>query len=262
VPHKDRAYFRREGESFTGNDAARGPWSADACHAGPVTGLLARALEKLVTDKQLVRMSLGFDRPIPLGGFAIDAAIEKEGRAATTATATLRDPTGRVCASVTSLHLAVNSFAKFPTVTVPNPNFADATTGMFPVQKALHGLPFFGNSIEVAYPPGESGAPGPTTIWMRTLPIVEGEVPSPFQRLCPIADCGNAIGRNAEFSQASFINADLTINVYRLPESEWLASQVMSFWEPTGIGMSHATLFDTEGAIGVALQTLIVRPPA
>jgi len=28
-----------DGEWFTGNDAARGPWSADACHAGPVTGL-------------------------------------------------------------------------------------------------------------------------------------------------------------------------------------------------------------------------------
>jgi hypothetical protein len=99
-------------------------------------------------------------------------------------------------------------------------------------------------------------------MWMKTLPIVEGEIASPFQRLCTIADCGNGISRNAEFTDASFINADLTINVFRLPESEWLASQAKSFWESTGIGMSHATLFDTRGAIGVALQTLIVKPSA
>jgi hypothetical protein len=34
----------------------------------------------------------------------------------------------------------------------------------------------------------------------------------------------------------------------------------VSFWEPNGIGMSQATLFDTRGPVGAALQTLIVRP--
>jgi hypothetical protein len=95
---------------------------------------------------------------------------------------------------------------------------------------------------------------------MRTLPLLEGEEPSPFQTLCPIADCGNGIGRNAEFGIASFVNADLTVFSCRLPESKWLATSAISLWEPNGIGMSQATLFDTRGVLGVALQTLIVRP--
>jgi hypothetical protein len=256
----DKAFFRADGEWIIGNGAARGPWSADACHAGPVTGAIARALETAVTDKQLVRLTLGFERPIPMAGFRIEANVERSGRGTTAARAVLRDRDGRTCVSVSGLFLAVHAFAELPTATVPQPDFDEAVDGAFPVERALHDLPFFGSGIEVKYPPGATRKPGPTTVWMRTLPIVQGEKPSPFQSLCPIADCGNGIARNAEFSEASFVNADLTVTAYRLPESDWLASQAVCFWEPTGIGMSQATLFDTRGALGVALQTLIVRP--
>ena len=34
----------------------------------------------------------------------------------------------------------------------------------------------------------------------------------------------------------------------------------ISHWQPNGVGLSHATLFDEDGPIGNALQTLIVRP--
>ncbi len=259
---KDQAFFHDADDWIVGNDACRGPWSADACHAGPVTGTIARAVEAAVPAKQLVRLTISFQRPIPMAGFSIAAKLERDGRAATTASADLRDRSGRICAVASSLHLATNSFAPFPTPTVPHPVFEDARKGGFPVQRPLHDLPFFGAGIEAAYPPGETSDPGTTTVWMRTLPLFGDEEPSPFQTLCPIADCGNGISRNAEFSVASFVNADLTVLAYRLPESKWLASSAISFWEPTGIGMSQATLFDKRGALGVALQTLIVRPTA
>ena len=92
-----QAFFRiRDGEWFVGNDGARGPWSADACHAGPVTGLIARALEGTVTDKQLVRITTDYARPIPLSGFRIDTEITRNGRAAATAAATLIDVDGNL----------------------------------------------------------------------------------------------------------------------------------------------------------------------
>ena len=76
-------------EWFTGNDAARGPWSADACHAGPVTGLLARAFERAIDDKQLARITADYIRPVPMAGFRIDTEIVRSGRAATNCRATL-----------------------------------------------------------------------------------------------------------------------------------------------------------------------------
>ncbi len=254
------AFFHLEGDWFVGNDPARGPWHVGACHAGPVTGVIARALEDAVPDKQLTRLTVTFRRPVPMAGFRITADIERDGRNATSASATLLDREGKVCAAADSLHLVSNDFGPLPTASVPHPDFDAAEIGEFPVERAAHGEPFFFHGIEVAYPLGETGGLGPTMLWMRTLPLIDGEAPSPFQLLCPLADCGNGISRNADVPDATFVNPDLTVVVYRLPESEWLAADAMSFWEPTGIGMSQSTLYDTKGAIGVAIQTLLVKP--
>jgi hypothetical protein len=249
-----------DGEWFTGNDAARGPWSADACHAGPVTGLLARAVEQAVDDKQLARITADYIRPIPMTGFRIDTEIVRSGRAATNCRATLVDADGKVCATATSLHLATSEFDRLPTSSIDCPSREHAKPGQFVVEPAHHDHSFFGNWIEVAYPPGEDNSPGPTTVWMRAPQLLANEQPSPFQRACPLADCGIGISRIADLTVASFVNPDLTVVLHRLPESEWLASSAISFWEPTGIGLSQATLFDEKGPIGVASQTLLVQP--
>ena len=254
------AFFHLDGDLVVGNDAARGPWSADACHAGPVTAVLARALEQVVPGRQLARVTVTFQRPVPMAGFRIDAKLTRDGRNVAAAEARLIADDGKICADATSLFIIAADHGVLPTSTLPGPEFSDAVAGPFPVERAVHGLPFFSSGIEVAYPPGETPDPGPTTVWMRTLPIVDGERPSPFQALCPLADCGNGISRNSTFDVATFVNPDLTIGIFRLPESEWLASAARSFWEPTGIGLSQAQLYDTKGAIGCALQTLIVQP--
>ncbi|RLA35040.1 MAG: thioesterase family protein [Gammaproteobacteria bacterium] len=256
----NKAFFRFDDGWFIGNDPSRGPWAADACHAGAVTGAIARALEQVVPEKQLTRLTVSFGRPVPITGFRVESKIERNGRSVTTTNATLRDQDNRICATASSLHIVTHSYPDLPSATIPRLSFAEARSGHFPITNPLHDLPFFGNNIEIAYPPEETTEPGPTTLWMRTLPILENEKPSPFQTLCPIADCGNGISRNADSSQATFVNADLTIVAYRLPESEWLASQAISFWQPSGIGVAQATLFDKVGSLGTALQTLIIRP--
>ncbi len=256
----DEAFFRADNDWFVGNGASRGPWTVDACHAGPAAAVIARALERVVLEKQLTRLTINFRRPIPISGFRVDAEIERNGRSATTAIATLCDEDDQICATASSLHLVTHSYANLPSASVPHPSFEEAKSGKFCGNRALHGLPFFSSAIEVAYPPGETEDPGPTTMWMRTIPILENENPSPFQSLCPIADCGNGISRNAELAEVNFVNADLTVAVYRLPESDWLASQAISFWQSSGIGISQAILFDKLGSCGTALQTIMVRP--
>ena len=71
------AYFEHiRGGHFCANAPARGPWSADHCHAGPVAGLIARALERAVPEKVLTRMTLDLVRPIPMAGFEIITDVE------------------------------------------------------------------------------------------------------------------------------------------------------------------------------------------
>ena len=263
MSNSKQAFFSiRDDDWFVGNDGARGPWSADACHAGPVTGLIVRALERAIPDKQLVRVTADYARPIPVSGFRIATKTTRSGRSAAAATATLTDAEGRVCATATSLHLVRSGLGSLPTTDVVGPSIQDATPGKFAVEHAHHELPFFRDSIDVAYPPGQDNSPGPTTLWMKTPPLLDNEIPTPFQRICPLADCGNGTSRNAELTDLTFVNPDLTIVLHRLPESEWLASSAVSFWEPTGIGLSRATLFDEQGPVGYALQTLLIQPLA
>ena len=257
----ERVFFSiRDDEWYVGNDGARGPWSEHACHAGPVTGLLVRALERAIDDKQLVRITTDYMRPIPMTGFRIETETVRNGRAVASGKASLIDGDGKVCATATSLSIIRSDFERLPTASIETPSRKNAAPGEFVIESAHHGKPFFRDWIEVEYPPGESNSPGPTTLWMRAPPLLEGEVPSPFQSICPLADCGNGISRNSNLDTATFVNPDLTIVLHRLPETEWHAMSAVSFWEPSGIGLSQGTLFDEKGPVGVASQTLLIQP--
>ena len=95
---------------------------------------------------------------------------------------------------------------------------------------------------------------------MRAIPLLPDEEPSPFQRISPLADCGNAFGRHADPDKVQFVNTDLVIALHRDPVGEWMGSRSVAFWQPTGVGLADALLFDDEGPVGRALQTLLLRP--
>lgn len=252
------AFFQRNGDWLVGTDAARGPWATDACHAGPVTGALAGRAEAAIPDKQLVRLTANFTRAVPMAGFRLTAETLRSGRTTAMVRIELRDRSERLSATADCLFLGTEP-NELPTATLPFPAFEDSVPGRFPVKEALHGERMFGHFVEIRYPDGEDNRPGPTSLWMRTPAIVADERPTPFQVACPVADCGNGISRNAEFVNTSCVNADLTLSLFRLPASDWILSQSISFWERNGIGMSHAMLFDRDGPIGVALQSLLLR---
>ena len=251
-------YALEDTQWFVGNEPARGPWSMDACHGGPPTAVIARALEQAVTDKQLVRMSVDLLRPIPMSGFCVDTTVEKNGRMVATARAELTDRNGKVCAVANSLHILPRDTGILPTFEPEAPVLAGAIPGDFPILDTAHGHRAFGHFVEVAYPVGENNAPGPTTMWARTTHLLDGEEMSPFQRICPIADCGNGASRNAELTDFSFVNPDVVIAMHRPPQSEWIASVSHSLWQDNGIGLANAQLFDELGSIATVFQTLLL----
>ncbi len=75
-----------------------------------------------------------------------------------------------------------------------------------------------------------------------------------------MADCGNAFSRHADPIDVQFVNTDLIIALHRDPVGEWLGSRVSSHWQSNGVGLADALLFDDEGPVGRALQTLVLRP--
>lgn len=248
-------------EWFSPTDHTRGPWHVDHCHAGPPTGLIARALEALVPEQRLTRLTVNLTRPIPFAGFRISAKLERQGRIVTVSGAELIDQQNKTCATATALHMTEQPPTTLPTHQRPILNPDDASIGLFPIQQPLHDKPAFsGDGVSIKYPQGHDHLPGPTIAWMKTVPLLGTETPSPFQRLCPLADCGNAFGRNADPTEVNFMNPDLTILCHRDPAGEWLGTDATGYWEPNGIGMSDAHLFDRHGSVGRAIQTLLLRP--
>ena len=255
-------YFRTGADGwFIGNDPARGPWSEHHCHAGPVAGLMVRAAEQLVgSEKVLTRLTADILRPVPLDGVQVKAETTRNTRTLSTTGITVTDRSGATCATATTMHLVRRDLDPVPTVQIPAPDFAEAEPGCRLLIGGLHDKPSFGQFTEMAYPQGAPLAPGPKTVWMKTPQLLEGEETSPLQSLCPLADCGNGISWNEAPGRLGFMNTDLTLQVHREPDSDWLASDALSHWHSNAIGMSQATLFDTKGPVATALQTLALHP--
>ncbi|MGH0001679.1 thioesterase family protein [Pseudovibrio ascidiaceicola] len=245
---------------FVGNDPARGPWRDDACHAGPVTGLVVRAFENLVPDKMLTRITIELLRPLPMAGLRVEAEITRQGRKMEATMGEVLDGDGNVCARASGMLIAEDDLGEVPSYPEPPLHLSEATRGCFPVMPHPKAKANFASHAEIAYPPGETMDPGPTTLWMKTPPLLLEEETSPAQRICPLADCGSGISRNVDFAEMSFMNCDLTIMIHRKPSSTWLASKAKSYWESSGIGLGHATIMDEEGPVATALQTLLLRP--
>ena len=100
---------------------------------------------------------------------------------------------------------------------------------------------------------------GPATVWMRMrVPLVEGEEPSPLQRVMTAADSGNGVSAALDWRRYLFINVDLSVHLHRMPVGEWVCLDAITLPERNGVGLADTALHDTEGPIGRGLQTLLV----
>ncbi len=255
------AYFETsDGSWFVPTDHTRGPWHADACHAGPPTSLMARAMEAIVPDQRLTRITVELMRPIPMAGFRVLASMKKPGRSVSLTEVELSDD-DTIYARAYGMHLRTLDDLDVTTPSIAAPRFEDSIPGSFPIPDFVHGLSGFNKSVECRYEASDRGGGGPTTMWMRTnVPLLSDEEPSPFQRICPLADSLNGISYNGDLAEVSFVNADLAISLHRDPIGEWFCARAVSHWESSGIGLADAALFDTQGPVGRATQNLLLSP--
>ena len=70
---------------------------------------------------------------------------------------------------------------------------------------------------------------------------------------------GNGVSAALDWSRYSFVNVDLSVHLHRMPVSEWVCLDAVTTVEPEGIGIADTALADERGAIGRAVQTLVVR---
>ena len=101
---------------------------------------------------------------------------------------------------------------------------------------------------------------GPSAVWFRmSHPLVMGQTPSPYQRVAVAADSGNGISAILDLSTHVFVNSDLTINLLRKPVGEWVCLDARTHLSSHGGGLAESALYDEQGLIGRATQSLFVR---
>ena len=81
-PEHPTSLYRPDGELFVPSIAARGPWSPDAQHGGPVAALLCRAAERVESAGKMtvVRLTVELLKPVPLAPLTVRAQLRRPGR--------------------------------------------------------------------------------------------------------------------------------------------------------------------------------------
>jgi hypothetical protein len=256
----DAFFLSSRDDGFVATEHTRGPWSAQHQHAGPASALLARAFERLVADTGLTVLRLTVDllSPLRIGPLAVEARVARAGRKVQRLDGTIVAD-GRLVCRATALAMrltALPSPATPPGETMPSP--AESQPFVFPFFE--RGQLGYAAAMETRLARGVWGH-GPAAIWFRTrLPLLPNETPSPLQRIMMAADSGNGVAIVLDPRRFTFLNADLTVALHRLPVTEWVCVDARTAVEPTGVGLCQARLLDERGPLGIGLQSLIVEP--
>jgi hypothetical protein len=254
------SFFARKGAGYLPSDLTRGPWDPDSQHAGPPAALLAREIERAgePDGRQVARITYEILKPIPIAPLRVEARVVRPGRNVELVEASLGDAGGELMrARAWRVRTEAVELEPAPEPEPPGHGPADgAPRDFFPtgVDTGYH------EAIEHRFVSGRFLEPGPAVVWMgMRVPLVEGEEPSPLQRVAIVADSGNGVSSVLDYRHFLFINTDLTIHLHRYPDGEWVCLDAVTRPEAHGVGMTDTLLWDERGRIGRAAQTLLVR---
>lgn len=262
MPH---ALFETDEDRVTATELSRGPWDPRHCHGGPVSALLARAVERVDDEAtwQIARLTIELTRPVPvLAPMRLVTEIERPGRKVSLVSAVLTAE-GTEVARVRALRIraadvALADGANFGRGEMPaGPEAGRAERPTFAGSDLVA---FHSHGCEHRFVTGSWVDPGPVAVWVRLRhPVVDGETPSGVQRVAAAADFGNGVSGSLPYERYLYINPDLTVHLLRPPVGDWVGMRTTSWYGPVGAGLAESALFDEAGRLGRSCQSLLVE---
>ena len=254
-------FFRRGGAQILPLPAAAGPWMPNALSGSAVGPLFASLLEDVTPPQpmRVTRLSIEFLRPVPLAPLDYDVRIVREGRKQQILQLTLL-ASGKPVAQATALRLRC-----LPAREVANVETGDgqpfeppAGTAFAPGIRADNGmLQWLESRVQSATNAGAPLSDG----WFRFLGRIFDDRPlTPLTRAALFADFGNGFAPIFDARQYSYLNADLTLHLARLPVGEWLRLQAQTVDGTGGLAMTVVTMSDAQGTVGWSHQSLLIEP--
>lgn len=254
-------------EVFEPTRFAIGPWDDRLQHGGPVSALLARAMDRLETptDGRLARLTFEIMRPVAMAPVSVRARVARPGRRVTLVESEMLQtgPAGEdvVVAMARAWRIATSDTvaARHVPIDALEPIVDAELTDPRKQVPAVLDRGFVGGLEWVLR--NEIGRAGtPTTAWARPrFHLVADEPTTALERFVMVADSANGVGMRVDPTRWTFMNTDLSIHLHAAPRGEWVGLVAESTIGADGVGTGAATLHDEHGPVGRLAQVLLVE---
>lgn len=254
------ALFRREGDRYLPTDRTQGPWEVGFQFGGAPAALIAHVAEGVPTLVPLMvaRLSVDLMRPVPMRPLEVVSAVRREGKKIQLVEVSIvADGVEVVRATVLRLRQIdltdVSLPGGEPRLGPPAvPHYEHLAPPTAAVPDATRG------TLDYALHPGDRIFRDAT--WARlSVPVVEGTRLSPIENMAYVADACSGFGHPREADLAG-VNADITLNVIRPVEGDWLCCEGDGWTSHGGVGMAQVRMSDCVGVVGGATLSRLVDP--
>lgn len=244
------------GGTYQPTEHVEGVWNPDEQHMGPVSGLLAHAIENHEPREDLALSRLTFDvlGVIPARPSLIDVHVARPGRTIELVEAAMTVG-GRTVVRAQGWRLARGETSAVAGG-MPEPMLSPAECEPWSSEDTWSGGYFAGLELRRA----PANVPGRGQVWIRTpYSLLEGVTTTPTAAYVALVDTANGVATRVSTDDYVFPSIDLTVHLYRQPDPEWVGLDTTVVFGSAGVGLTSTVLHDLHGPVGRAEQILTVR---
>jgi hypothetical protein len=265
-----KSLFARDGDYFIPDEIAASVWSSKTIHGGVSSALMVAQMEDRFSsdDMQLSRLTVDLFRPVPMAPLRVFCKTVRDGKRIKIFDVSLVNEDVEV-GRASGLILQKNA------IEIPEYVQNDVTlpeeierafdqkevVGLGGIKRMIKGGAITGlRALILLKPVFLNIGVGHGCSWVK-LPVnvIEGRENSPLLNVTVLADFANGFSQVRLSDEMGYINADLTINLFRMPQSEWLCVDATAYPQTNGLAMVETVLYDERGTIGRVSQSNLVQ---
>ncbi len=249
------SFFTSDGDALVPTELACSLWSEDQMHGVALSGALARALERALSDLgrtelRPARYTVDLFRAARMESVRTSTLVVREGRRLVLIDVTAEQG-GEPVARASGLFLQPSDPPPGD-VWTPGETFDPPPLDLAPVSDEPR-VPLFSSAgIGWTTSFGEHQNGDRKMTWQTAVPVIPEEQPSPFVGVASVADAASMV-TNWGSNGVEHINTDIALTLARLPVSREIGLAALDRVSSDGIASGVAAVFDREGRIGSAM---------
>lgn len=242
----ERAFYTRDGDAIIPTGLGVSSWDKTKQGGAPIAGLVAQLLRDVPTQVPMLpaRLTIDLLGAVPMAPMLPRARLLRDGKRIQTSALEI-EVEGRTAISATLLRVRTEGEVQ------PNePLLRPFPEGQEGVRRTI------AESIRLE---GSESEPGPGAVWMRVITsMIAGEPSDPLANVAAAADWGTAVAPPADPREWTYANLDLSINLSRLPTSDWMLLEGRSEVAGNGLGYADMRMGDLSGMFGSVHQSVFL----